>query len=212
MTVAAEHASEVRARGLSPLWACSAVAFLIVSLVVGVLAGPVDLGSEPCWSRPRHDFTSLASPPRSRRPRKRFWEIRVPRVVLRGPRRRDARARGCDVPGRLPQSARGSVLGVAAGAGLGATIAIAYLPDGLRGSGCSRSPRSSVARSRYDVRRGSFGAAGARCGDADPRRRHRDGVLHRLADVRPAAEPETLQEVYSWILGNIPSTGWSTSC
>ncbi len=39
------------------------------------------------------------------------------------------------------------LLGVAAGAGLGATIAIAYLPDGLRGPGCFPSRRSSAAPS-----------------------------------------------------------------
>ena len=44
MTSVAEHAADVRARGLTPVWACSAVGFLLLSLVVGVLAGPVDLG------------------------------------------------------------------------------------------------------------------------------------------------------------------------
>jgi len=44
MTSVAERAPEVRARGLTPVWACSAVAFLLVSLAIGVLAGPVDLG------------------------------------------------------------------------------------------------------------------------------------------------------------------------
>ena len=45
MASIAEHAAtDVRARGLSPLWACSAVAFLVVSLAVGVLAGPIHLG------------------------------------------------------------------------------------------------------------------------------------------------------------------------
>ena len=47
MSIAAEHVHDVRARGLKPLWACFAVAFLLVSLVAGVLAGPVDLGVGP---------------------------------------------------------------------------------------------------------------------------------------------------------------------
>ncbi|HEY6113058.1 MAG TPA: iron chelate uptake ABC transporter family permease subunit, partial [Gaiellaceae bacterium] len=83
MTVAAEHASEVRARGLSPLWACSAVAFLLVSLVVGVLAGPVDLGVgavlESAAARLHvPGFSSSLSPTEEAI----LWEIRVPRVVL----------------------------------------------------------------------------------------------------------------------------------
>ena len=72
MTSVAEHAPEVRARGLTPVWACSAVAFLLVSLVVGVLAGPVDLGvgARPRVRRPPVS-TSPASRRRSRRPRRR---------------------------------------------------------------------------------------------------------------------------------------------
>ena len=35
----------IRARGVSPTWAVAAVAFLVVSLAVGVLAGPVDIGA-----------------------------------------------------------------------------------------------------------------------------------------------------------------------
>ena len=44
MTAAAAPATAVRARGLTPLWAGGAVAFLVVSLVAGVVAGPIDLG------------------------------------------------------------------------------------------------------------------------------------------------------------------------
>jgi len=38
------RAELVRARGLTPLWVCVAVAFLLCSLVIGVIAGPVDIG------------------------------------------------------------------------------------------------------------------------------------------------------------------------
>jgi ABC-type Fe3+-siderophore transport system permease subunit len=43
VSVAAAHRPDVRARGLTPLWAGAAVAFLLFSLVVGVLVAPVGL-------------------------------------------------------------------------------------------------------------------------------------------------------------------------
>ena len=44
MTVTAAPGTGVRARGLTPLWAAGAVAFLLVFVVAGVVVGPVDLG------------------------------------------------------------------------------------------------------------------------------------------------------------------------
>ena len=41
---AAQSTSQVSARGLTPLWFGAAVAFLVASVVVGVLVGPIDLG------------------------------------------------------------------------------------------------------------------------------------------------------------------------
>ena len=102
------------------------------------------------------------------------------------------------------------LLGVAAGAGLGATIAIAYLPAGLRGHRMlpvAAFVGGSVAVFlTYAVGRSA--------------RRERDAATLVLAGVTVTAfftawqtfvqqqNSETLQEVYSWILGNIPSTGW----
>ena len=63
-----------------------------------------------------------------------LWEIRVPRVVLAALVGAMLAVAGATYQGvfRNPL-ADPYLLGVAAGAGLGATIAIAYLPDGLRG-------------------------------------------------------------------------------
>jgi cobalamin transport system permease protein len=103
------------------------------------------------------------------------------------------------------------LLGVAAGAGLGATIAIAYLPDGLRGQRALPIAAfiggAIAVMLTYAVGRSA--------------RRERDAATLVLAGVTVAAfftawqtfvqqqNSETLQQVYSWILGNIPSTGWS---
>jgi len=135
MTSVAERAPEVRARGLTPVWVCSAVAFLLVSLAIGVLAGPVDLGVgsvlESAGARLHVPGVSTSLSPTEEAI---LWQIRVPRVMLAALVGAMLSLAGATYQGvfRNPL-ADPYLLGVAAGAGLGATIAIAYLPDGLRG-------------------------------------------------------------------------------
>ena len=213
MSAVAEHTSEVRARGLGLLGVCSAVAFLVVALTVGVLAGPVDLGVgavlESAGARLGIPGVSTSLSPTEEAI---LWEIRVPRVVLAALVGAMLALAGATYQGvfRNPL-ADPYLLGVAAGAGLGATIAIAYLPDGLRGQRMlpvAAFVGGSVAvMLTYAVGRSA--------------RRERDAATLILAGVTVTAfftawqtfvqqqNSETLQEVYSWILGNIPSTGWS---
>ena len=213
MSIAAEHAHNVRARGLKPLWACFAVAFLLVSLVVGVLAGPVDLGVGPVLESAAARLqlpgaSSTLSPTEEAI----LWEIRVPRVVLAALVGAMLSLAGATYQGvfRNPL-ADPYLLGVAAGAGLGATVAVAYLPEGFRGQRAlpiAAFIGGAVAvMLTYAVGRSA--------------RRERDAATLVLAGVTVAAfftawqtfvqqqNSETLQQVYSWILGNIPSTGWS---
>ena len=198
---------------MTPLWACAAVAFLVLSLVVGVLAGPIDLGVgdvlESVAARLHlPGFTSPLSPTEEAI----LWEIRVPRVVLAALVGGMLSLAGATYQGvfRNPL-ADPYLLGVAAGAGLGATIAIAYLPDGLRGQRALPVAAfiggAIAVMLTYAVGRSA--------------RRERDAATLILAGVTVAAfftawqtfvqqqNAETLQQVYSWILGNIPSTGWT---
>jgi iron complex transport system permease protein len=213
MGVAAEHAPDVRARGLTPVWACSAVAFLLLSLAIGVLAGPIDLGFgavlESAAARLHVPGVSTSLTPTEEAI---LWEIRVPRVVLAALVGAMLASAGATYQGvfRNPL-ADPYLLGVAAGAGLGATIAIAYLPEGLRGQRAlpvAAFVGGSVAvLLTYAVGRSA--------------KRERDAATLVLAGVTVAAfftawqtfvqqqNAETLQQVYSWILGNIPSTGWA---
>jgi len=214
MASIAEHAAtDVRARGLSPLWACSAVAFLVVSLVIGVLVGPIHLGVGEVFESAAArlhipGFSTSLSPTDEAI----LWQIRVPRVVLAALVGAMLAVAGATYQGvfRNPL-ADPYLLGVAAGAGLGATIAIAYLPQGLRGQRLlpvAAFVGGAVAvMLTYAVGRSA--------------RRERDAATLVLAGVTVTAfftawqtfvqqqNSETLQEVYSWILGNIPSTGWS---
>ena len=83
MTAAAAPATAVRARGLTPLWAGGAVAFLVVSLVAGVVAGPIDLGVgailESAAAKLHVPGASSSLTPTEEAI---LWEIRAPRVVL----------------------------------------------------------------------------------------------------------------------------------
>ena len=210
---AAQESTEVRARGLAPLWFCTAVAFLLVSLVVGVLVGPIDLGFGRVFeSAAARLHVPGAESPLSETEEAILWEIRVPRVVL-----------GAIVGGMLALAgatyqgvfrnplADPYLLGVAAGAGLGATIAIAYLPEGL--SGQRALPVAAFA--------GGIVAVFLTYAVGRSARRERDAATLVLAGVTVAAfftawqtfvqqrNSDTLQQVYTWILGNIPSTGWS---
>jgi iron complex transport system permease protein len=189
------------------------VAFLCVSLVAGVLVGPVDLGVgrvlESIAARLHvPGFSSPLTPTEEAI----LWEIRVPRVVLAALVGGMLSLAGATYQGvfRNPL-ADPYLLGVAAGAGLGATVAIAYLPDGLRGQ------RALPAAAFV----GGAVAVVLTYAVGRSARRERDAATLVLAGVTVAAfftawqtfvqqqNSETLQQVYSWILGNIPSTGWT---
>jgi iron complex transport system permease protein len=189
------------------------VAFLLVAVVAGVLAGPVELGvGAVLESAAAKLHVPGATSPLSETEEAILWEIRIPRVVLAALVGGMLALAGATYQGvfRNPL-ADPYLLGVAAGAGLGATVAIAYLPDGLRGQRALPIAAflggSAAVVLTYAVGRSA--------------RRERDAATLVLAGVTVAAfftalqtfvqqqNSDTLQQVYTWILGNIPSTGWS---
>ena len=213
MTVTAAPATAVRARGLTPLWAGGAVAFLLASVVAGVVVGPIDLGVGAILESVAAKLhvpgaTSSLTPTEEAI----LWEIRVPRVVLGALVGAMLALAGATYQGvfRNPL-ADPYLLGVAAGAGLGATIAIAYLPEGLRGQRAL--PVAAFL--------GGTVAVVLTYAVGRSARRERDAATLVLAGVTVAAfftawqtflqqqNADTLQQVYSWILGNVPSTGWT---
>ena len=212
MSATAAETSEVRARGLGPLGAFAAAAFLLVSVVVALLVGPIGLGvGDVLESAAARLRLPGAVSPLTPTEEAILWEIRVPRVALAAIVGGMLALAGATYQGvfRNPL-ADPYLLGVAAGAGLGATLAIAYLPDGLRG------------QRALPVAAFLGGAVAVFLTYAVGRsaRRERDAATFVLAGVTVAAfftalqtfvqqqNSDTLQQVYSWILGNIPSTGW----
>src|ERR687892_396062 len=213
MEATAAQATEVRARGLGPVGACAAVAFLLVSVAAGVLVGPIGLGIGPVLESAAAKLqVPGAVTPLTATEESILWDIRMPRVVLAALVGGTLALAGATYQGvfRNPL-ADPYLLGVAAGAGLGATLAIAYLPAGLRGQELMPVAAfvggSAAVALTYSVGR----SAG----------RERDAATLILAGVTVASfftalqtfvqqqNADTLQQVYTWILGSIPSSGWS---
>jgi iron complex transport system permease protein len=213
MEATAASAQGVRPRGLTRTWAAAATAFLLLSLAVGVAAGPVDLGVAPILRSLGERLhvpgvVSTLSPVEESI----LWELRVPRVVLAALVGAVLALAGATYQGvfRNPL-ADPYLLGVAAGAGLGATLAIAYLPEGLAGHELLP-PAAFVGGSIAVVLAYALGRSAGRA---------RDAATLVLSGVTVAAfftavqtfvqqqNQDTLQQVYSWILGGLPASGWS---
>jgi iron complex transport system permease protein len=203
----------VSPRGLAPLSTGAAAVFLLLAATIGILVGPIDLGFGPVLSSvgERLHVPGVASS-LSATEESILWDIRMPRVVLAALVGGTLALAGATYQGvfRNPL-ADPYLLGVAAGAGLGATLAIAYLPAGLRGQellpvAAFLGGAASVVLT-YSIGR----SAG----------RERDAATLILAGVTVASfltalqtfvqqqNSDTLQQVYTWILGTIPSSGWS---
>src|SRR5881397_790145 len=115
------------------LWLLWAAAFFAAALVTGALIGPVHIGLGATLESvgARLPFLHLHSP-LSPTEESILWDIRLPRVVLGALVGAMLALAGASYQGvfRNPL-ADPYLLGVAAGAGLGATIAVVYLPSGF---------------------------------------------------------------------------------
>ena len=179
-----------------------------------MLVGPIDLGLAGVSRAPSAErlhvpgvTSSLSATEESI-----LWEIRMPRVVLAALVGGMLSLAGATYQGVFRNPLVDPyLLGVAAGAGLGATLVIAYLPEGLRGQ--QALPAAAFVGGAvavfltYSVGRSTG--------------RGRDATTLVLAGVTVASfftalqtfvqqqNADTLQQVYTWILGSIPSSGWS---
>src|SRR5919198_5815911 len=201
---------DVRARGVGPLWLCAAAAFLVGSFLLGVLVGPVHIGVGgvlgSMGGRLRLPGVSSSLSPTEDSI---LWDIRLPRVVLGGLVGGMLALAGATYQGvfRNPL-ADPYLLGVAAGAGLGATVAISY-------GGASERVVPVAAFAGAVVAVMAAYALGRSVGSA-----RATGALV-LAGVTVAAfmtaiqtfvqqeHTQTLRDVYSWLLGGFSTSSWS---
>lgn len=204
MSEAPPHLAPVRMRRG---WLSAMLAILVVAMVSGITVGPASIGPGEVF---QELFAGVFGRPSelSAIQQAIIWEIRLPRVVLGGLVGGLLSVAGAAYQGvfRNPL-ADPYLLGVAAGGGLGATVAIALLP----GAGNTWLPIAAFG--------GALGAVlltyavGRSLGG-------RSAVSLILAGVAVATfftavqtyilqrNAETIRQVYSWILGLLATTGW----
>jgi iron complex transport system permease protein len=194
-------------------WSLLAASSLIGAIAVGVLVGPVPLGAgkvvrELVGHLPLVGNGSGLSPEESAI----LWELRMPRVALAGLVGSMLAVAGAAYQGvfRNPL-ADPYLLGIAAGAGLGATLTIAYLPDttawpldplplaAFVGALVGVTVTYTLGRSRWRSRTTTTlilaGVATA-------------SFLTAIQTFVQQRQADTLRQVYSWILGQLTTASW----
>lgn len=146
-----------------------------------------------------------------------LWQIRVPRVVLSALVGSALGLCGCAYQGAFRNPLVDPyLLGSAAGAGLGATLAIVYLPD-VRTWLINPRPLFAFVGAMTAVAL-SFAVGHLGSGSSDNRRDPTRLVLGGVAvasfftALQTFAQQQgdaTLRLVYSWILGGLVTSGWS---
>jgi iron complex transport system permease protein len=186
------------------------VLFVLAALLAGVLVGPVDLGAADVVRATFAHVFGLHSP-LSGADDSILWELRLPRVILAAIVGGTLAAAGASYQGvfRNPL-ADPYLLGAAAGAGLGATIVVAYAPasaltkDLLPLAAFVGAGVAVVAA--YVLGRSAGLAAGSAALVLA-------GVtitsfLTALQTFVQQQNVDTVQEIYSWLLGRLATSGW----
>jgi iron complex transport system permease protein len=186
------------------------VLFLAAALLAGVLVGPVHLGAVNVVRATFAHVFGLHSP-LSGSDDAILWELRLPRVILAALVGGTLAVAGAAYQGvfRNPL-ADPYLLGAAAGAGLGATVVVAYAPaSSLTGDllpiGAFVGAAVAVVAA-YVLGRSAGIAAG-------PGALVLAGVtiasfLTALQTFVQQQHVDTVQEVYSWLLGRLATSGW----
>jgi iron complex transport system permease protein len=190
-----------------------ALGLLSGAALVGILIGPVRLAPDAVFREliDRFPLVHFGSG-LSERDAAILWQLRVPRVVLAGLVGATLAMAGASYQGvfRNPL-ADPYLLGVAAGAGLGATLAVAYLP------GSTEWPVDPLPLAAFT---GALISVAATYVLGRSATRSRSTATLILAGVAVAAfftatqtylqqrHADTLRQVYAWILGGLGTVGW----
>jgi cobalamin transport system permease protein len=206
--IAAEHA-HVRPRGVPRPWGLCAAAFVVLALLVGLGIGAVDIGPTAIVrSALAHAGLHVHSPLSSVQEAI-LWQLRAPRVVLAALVGAMLAVAGASYQGvfRNPL-ADPYLLGVAGGAGLGATLVIAYgggspqllPPAAFGGATVAVVLTYGLGRSAGRARAtGALVLAGVM-------------VATFTAAVQTFVQQQhtdQLVNVYTWLLGGFTTAGWS---
>jgi iron complex transport system permease protein len=199
-------------RGVSLRWMLIAGVFVVTSTLLGLALGPVDLGlaavaREVLSHLPVLGVESSFTPTQDAI----LWELRAPRVALGLLVGAMLASAGAAYQGvfRNPL-ADPYLLGAAAGAGLGATIVIAYDLGG--DGGADLRPVAAFVGATLGV--GIAYLLGRSVGGRGTTTLILAGVtvaafLTAVQTYVQQSSADTVQEVYSWILGQLETSGWT---
>lgn len=204
--------TDIRPTGLRASWLLLALVVLVGALVAGVLVGPVPLRLSGVLRElaDRLPFVHLSSG-LSEQQSAILWQLRMPRVALAGLVGGMLALSGAAYQGvfRNPL-ADPYLLGVAAGAGLGATIAIAYGPAAADWpvdplplaafAGALLGVSVTYALGRANLRRTTATLILAGVATAS--------FLTAIQTYVQQREDDTVRQVYSWILGQLTTASW----
>jgi iron complex transport system permease protein len=211
-TSPAALASGVRDRRTRRRVAVGGTGFVVIAVVLGLVIGPIAISPYGALVEVLDEVTGLhAHTGLSSVDAAVVWQIRAPRVAL-----------GMLVGGTLAMAggayqgvfrnplADPYLLGVAAGAGLGATIAIGAGAEGATG------PLAWVPIAAFVGALGAVGLTyllGVRGGERSPATLLLSGVaissmLTAVQTYLQLRHTQTLRDVYSWILGDLSTAGW----
>jgi len=197
------------ARRITPFaWVISAVAVLF-TLTLGISIGAVSLAPLTIWSEITSNLLGTTSSSTGSESTI-IWQLRLPRVLLAFVVGAMLASAGCAYQGTFRNPlADPYLLGVSAGAGLGATIAIFY------GSGGSRFllPLAAFA--------GALGAVVLTYSLGRSAIAGRSSTALILAGVAVASlltaiqtllqqqNTDKIREIYAWVLGRLSTSGWN---
>lgn len=201
----------IRARGVPRAWGAAILVFSLVSLLIGLAVGPISIPPDSIAASALSHLPLLHIQGRLNAVDEAIlWQVRAPRVVLAALVGGMLACAGSAYQGvfRNPL-ADPYLLGVAAGAGLGATVAVAYAGASTSGEALPLAAFVGAllaVAAAYILARSAGSMASA-------------GMLI-LAGVAVAAfmtavqtfaqqqHSETLLAVYSWILGGFAAASW----
>lgn len=203
----------VRSRGIPLRWALASAALLLVALVIGVAVGPARLGPGGIVaSIASHlPFVHVADPFNAQQDAI-LWSLRVPRVVLAALVGGTLAIAGAAYQGTFRNPlADPYLLGAAAGAELGATISIAFLPGravlgvnlvavaAFAGAGLAVAAAYVLGRSVGRVRSvTSLILAGVAIAS----------FLTAVQTYVQQRRSDAIRQVYAWLLGRLQTAGW----
>jgi iron complex transport system permease protein len=192
------------------LWLPAAVLFLAAAVLTGVLVGPVHLGAADVVRATFAHVFGLHSP-LSGADDAILWQLRLPRVILAVIVGGTLAAAGASYQGvfRNPL-ADPYLLGAAAGAGLGATLVVVYAPA----SGLTKDllPLAAFLGAGLAVITayvlGKSAGAGAGSAALVLAGVTVTSFLTALQTFVQQQHVDTVQEIYSWLLGRLATSGW----